>query len=140
MRRKINKYIKFSPHTSVLKYIKQIDLKSTCIKLPYINITHTHIHKKKKLLLYSNLSYVAHIELMYIINIILVSLSWRKSSHNKFITLDPALQNTSPGHKLEFCKDLKLKFIACNYVCCRYCKESDVNLNVNASTWKLRQK
>ena len=94
----------------------------------------------KKKLLYSDLSYVAHIELMYIINIILVSLSRRKSSHNKFITLDPALQNTSPGHKLAFCKDLKLKFIPCDYVCCRYCKESDENLNVNASTWKLRQK
>ena len=139
MKRKINKLLSFHRATSVLKYIKQIDLKSTCIKLPYINITHTHIHEKKKLL-YSDLSYVAHIELMYITNIILVSLSQRQSSHNKFITLDPALQNTSPGHKLAFCKDLKLKFIACNYVCCRYCKESDVNLNVNASTWKLRQK
>ena len=139
MKRKINKYISFHRATLVLKYIKQIDLKSTCIKLPYINITHSHTLEKKKLL-YSDLSYVAHIELMYIINIILVSLSLRKSSHNKFITLDPALQNTSPGHKLEFCKDLKLKFIACNYVCCRYCKESDVNLNVNASTGKLRQK
>ena len=139
MKRKINKYISFHRATLVLKYIKQIDLKSTCIKLPYINITHTHIHEKKKLL-YSNLSYVAHIELMYIINIILVSLSRRQSSHNKFITLDPALQNTSPGHKLAFCKDLKLKFIPCDYVCCRYCKESDENLNVNASTWKLRQK
>ena len=40
-----------SPHSqnliqSVLKY-KWIDLKSWCIKLPYIDITHTHTHKKK---------------------------------------------------------------------------------------------
>ena len=81
--------------------------------------------------MYSDLSYVAHIELMYIIN---------NYVHNKFITVDPALQNTSPSHKLAFCKDLKLKFIACDYVCCRYCKESDVNSDVNASMWKLRQK